>query len=820
MADFYTFGEVLKVLQSNSQELNKWIETGELRPTIHEGDLKFRGSDVERILASKQRYNWNQVLNALQIETPELQNLINEGTFQVYNDNGKITFDRQEIDQYIALRQIDATIVMASDSDVSLVDDEYDDDFNFSTRRDSKPDYSLDPLMDNFRAANQSKDVYTLDGALSMLQMDEAELEAMIADGEVSVFHNAQGMPEFLKSEIDAIRSERMVDATMVVEAASSGHKQKLAIPQDMMSNVYTSATSLKSDPSSEIEYLSFDEALYELQITPNELKKMIAHQKIEAIPDQGKMKFRKQDVLKYVQKIEPTVILPEEEKDQFAFPEDTISFCDPHTPIAIISPSRSNFQIDFTKLRKSFYPLREVAEILRIPIETLPEILKKYQIRTYHYQGETSLRKADFQKFSDLLEKETEDSSSAIYHAPSSSVSSTMQQDDIAMQGVTTYYTWDEVLQLLNIDSRQLQLMVGRAELQTTKIGNKYYFSKDQVNAKCKTSQSIEPTLIKDTPYISSMPTNQVVVNPYPSRGSSNVPVSPHRSMMPPIPPQSTVPSMQSHRSMVPPIPPRSTVPSMQPHRSMVPPIPPQSTKPPMSFQRSMVPPIPSRVSVPPMPSSIPPISQRPNVPPMQSRTPSIEEETCSLQEAMNILSVSKADIHRFIREKLLTILPNGRLKKKDLLNLQQNKDVDITMVLPLFQDEPEESDDDMVFLRNPVAKSSASKNINIPQPPVNRPIIGHNMPSPVKIQELGMLPPNVYYSALQTSNELQLEQNEIQQLIRKGNLPAYRYQGQLYFRRTDVEEIKKEKMIEPTIMVGGEDVDVIFEDDDDLFI
>ncbi|HON44664.1 MAG TPA: helix-turn-helix domain-containing protein, partial [Planctomycetota bacterium] len=198
MADFYTFGEVLKVLQSNSQELNKWIETGELRPTIHEGDLKFRGSDVERILASKQRYNWNQVLNALQIETPELQNLINEGTFQVYNDNGKITFDRQEIDQYIALRQIDATIVMASDSDVSLVDDEYDDDFNFSTRRDSKPDYSLDPLMDNFRAANQSKDVYTLDGALSMLQMDEAELEAMIADGEVSVFHNAQGMPEFL----------------------------------------------------------------------------------------------------------------------------------------------------------------------------------------------------------------------------------------------------------------------------------------------------------------------------------------------------------------------------------------------------------------------------------------------------------------------------------------------------------------------------------------------------------------------------------------------------------------------------------------------
>ena len=80
MSDFCTFEEVLKELQVEPEALNKWLESGELRPTVHGGGLKFRGSEVENIkkqlAPSQQRYSRNQVLNILQLEPSELQDLI------------------------------------------------------------------------------------------------------------------------------------------------------------------------------------------------------------------------------------------------------------------------------------------------------------------------------------------------------------------------------------------------------------------------------------------------------------------------------------------------------------------------------------------------------------------------------------------------------------------------------------------------------------------------------------------------------------------------------------------------------------------------
>ena len=109
---FYTFGEVIKALGVTSNKVNKLIETGELTPTRHMGYLKFRSSDVAKIKQKgkvKQRYSWGQVLRTLQLEDDELQNLVNMGKLKAHREEGRLTFDKKEIDKRKFLLQNEKT---------------------------------------------------------------------------------------------------------------------------------------------------------------------------------------------------------------------------------------------------------------------------------------------------------------------------------------------------------------------------------------------------------------------------------------------------------------------------------------------------------------------------------------------------------------------------------------------------------------------------------------------------------------------------------------------------------------------------------------
>jgi len=63
-------------------------------------------------------------------------------------------------------------------------------------------------------------------------------------------------------------------------------------------------------------EYLSFEEALEELQVDEEELKKMVSDEEIRAFRDSGKLKFKVDEVLRVKERREeqPTIILPTEE--------------------------------------------------------------------------------------------------------------------------------------------------------------------------------------------------------------------------------------------------------------------------------------------------------------------------------------------------------------------------------------------------------------------------------------------------------------------------------------------------------------------------
>ena len=53
----------------------------------------------------------------------------------------------------------------------------------------------------------------------------------------------------------------------------------------------------------------------------------------------------------------------------------------------------------------------------------------------------------------------------------------------------------------------------------------------------------------------------------------------------------------------------------------------------------------------------------------------------------------------------------------------------------------------------------------------------------------------------------ELQISEPELQDLIARGDLRAFRSGGQMKFRRSDVESVKRERATEPTIIIpaGG---------------
>jgi hypothetical protein len=95
-------------------------------------------------------------------------------------------------------------------------------------------------------------------------------------------------------------------------------------------------------------EYLSFEEALEELQVDEEELKKMVSDEEIRAFRDGGKLKFKVDEVLRVKEKREeqPTIILPTEEAT--ALPDEKDSAESP-TVVEIETPEEMPTAIDET---------------------------------------------------------------------------------------------------------------------------------------------------------------------------------------------------------------------------------------------------------------------------------------------------------------------------------------------------------------------------------------------------------------------------------------------------------------------------------------
>ena len=69
--------------------------------------------------------------------------------------------------------------------------------------------------------------------ALAELQMSEAELQDLIAKGELRAFRSG-GTMKFKKGDVDALKSERATEPTIIIPAAGSGAALNMDVPQDL----------------------------------------------------------------------------------------------------------------------------------------------------------------------------------------------------------------------------------------------------------------------------------------------------------------------------------------------------------------------------------------------------------------------------------------------------------------------------------------------------------------------------------------------------------------------------------------------------------
>lgn len=293
----YTFGEVIKILGVSSKDLNKMIDSGKLRPVRHKGRLKFKKADVESLMSSREFYSWDQALTELQMEKEELQRLIDDGEIQIYQKDNQIKFDKQEVDMIIHSKQIDATIVVEQHAPTNRPKDVLS--MEVPVEELVQPDYLIES-----NASSKSESYYNFDQVLTELQIGPSEMELKLSHGEISAFHE-QGEMRFRREEIDALKEETPEDEESFTPIVISAGSEAVLNAVD--------------------EYLSFDQAVNELQVDYVQLQQMVNQNEIEVVYNNGEMKFKKEVIeatAQKMQKIEPTVILPEEPSEQ----EDTSS--------------------------------------------------------------------------------------------------------------------------------------------------------------------------------------------------------------------------------------------------------------------------------------------------------------------------------------------------------------------------------------------------------------------------------------------------------------------------------------------------------------
>lgn len=691
--ELYTFGEAVQMLGISSNGLNDIIMSGRLVPVRHQGRLKFRKLDLERVKVE---------LSAVSLQPPP-----------------------------------DSLEKLAASKDAITNNSEHTADLKVEIPAQEllSPALPLTP--------NKPEQYYSLEQVVSLLQLERAELQGILDQGDLSAVP-IEGKIKFKKTEVDIYLNERMLNATLSMHA----HIEE---EEEIQPIVVISAN---SDSFSAVveEFYTLDEAAYELQLDVSELKRMVAHQEIEAVVGKdGQPKFRKADIDSRKPKIEPTLILPDEPEHK----EETVFF--------------EGEQIDAkanSSQEKSFYGMSEAAKLLKVSEEQIQRWIQAGQLHPYRYEGQRQLKYSELVK----LAQENRLAEAPSPASASASVSSVSENPSITAcppgsAAGAKYYSLDEVKKILNLEEKDIKILVAKGQLPMTRSGKNYLFSEISV-------QNIKKASTVSAP---KEPEKKRCDQEKTASRLNPEPVSKVKGDYP-----GTTDARASEKD---------------------------------TFKN-------------------PTLRKSPDIPLPIAAAPQKAEGQYTLQETMKILGIGKPDVQRLVKNQQLHPIGDNCFAKKEIDQLKTHRGVEVTMVLPLMSKESVAEEEPLGFVASP--QPFAPKP---PQPPEPEPDMPFKISPPTpravspfqskvfspynpedKAQEISESEiKKTYYSWKEALLELQMEEENLEELIKNGSLRCQIYQGKKFVKKSEVDTLKKGKMIEPTIMVGDDSGSDILKDDDD---
>ena len=448
----------------------------------------------------KKYYSWDEALTKLQIENEELQRFVEDGDIQAHQEGGEVKFSCEEIDRWISTLMDDKTIVMPGSSGDIVVED------------DEAMSLSLPQNLGAPAISMPVKETYSLDQTLRELQLEEESLEKMVEHGEIETL-SVGGEVRYVKEDVDKYRQQKQADQTIVmpsnaeiveedddddiapivIPAANTGTNIKIDFsstpendanlyvePQQPMvilpeeSNTITPApilqqTSAEAQPPTKEFTKSFytlAEVAQELEVDPDELMEIIKSHEIKTYRMNKLKNIKRSDLLKLC---------------SMQFVQNSMQVSPKPTPVAPTRPTTHH--VVTTQMQEEDDDDDDAADA--IPIQDLTSSIAAEKPKP-KYENTIVLPLVD-----DFDEEEEQ---AKQVSSPQSRVTPpTAQQGDPSM-----YYSFAEALNLLQMEKEDLDRLLNQGTLSYTIINGVKSLLKKEVTD-YKTNKMIEPTIMMD---------------------------------------------------------------------------------------------------------------------------------------------------------------------------------------------------------------------------------------------------------------------------------------------------------------------------------
>lgn len=282
--------------QFNRDEVIKWKDVVEAKATMLAGGIDFDEFDIVDDATLGGYMSKEDAMQELQCSADEIDEFIGQGQLTPIHDAGTVKFQVADVKRILNERQQQAT---------------------------------------EFAPIGEEERAFTMEEALQELQCSRDELNAMIAEGKLTVRDG-----KIAADDIVAIRATREKEATQmredegepamseeeviqelgcsITELAEMVADGKLTVTEGSKGKMYDPGEVFllrrQMRPSTVVEgedYVSYDEALQELQTNRAELDRMIADAKLKPYSDVEGIKFRIDDIdaLKRAMETRPTIM-------------------------------------------------------------------------------------------------------------------------------------------------------------------------------------------------------------------------------------------------------------------------------------------------------------------------------------------------------------------------------------------------------------------------------------------------------------------------------------------------------------------------------